>query len=161
MRRHLLPLILLLAMLLGACAKKEQASPLEPFHGTWRIDFEHSYRFVLENQDTLGVDSLQFRGYLSQMSKVHELVITDSIMSLQRGRHYQAFPYRIVKAEDGVVTVDTDSLANNYQLEFRFDEDGLLHMRSTRPEFREMFLYRRAMPGETLVVQSPLSAGNR
>lgn len=157
-RRRIAPLILAILMLPAASAENP-SSPLEPFFGTWRVDFERSFEFVLGHQDTLGVDSLQFRGYLTQMSKIVQFVVGDSTMSLQRGRHIQEFPYRITSTGEEGVRVATETLRNNYELILRFDEDGYLRVRSSRPDFREFFIYRRAAPGETLQVQSPFEAG--
>jgi len=146
-----IPFALIFPILLAGCASENPPSPMTEFIGTWKVDFEESFAFVLEQQDSLGVDSLQFHGYLEQMSKIVEMGIADSTMSLQRGKHFREFPYSITRVGEEGVQVATDSMENNYDLVLKLDEKGYLHVRSTKPNFREMFIYRRATAEDSIL----------
>jgi hypothetical protein len=127
-----------------AVTEETGAGALEPFLGTWRVNYEASYAFVLAEHDTNDVAAGTYSDYIAKFGGQIKLEIGDSTITYDRGRHHRIMSIEAVdeRAEGLALTVGMDD--KEYEFLFHFDEAGFLHMLSSRPRFQEMFLYERA-----------------
>ncbi len=142
LRRSLL-LAVLLCLPVGAWAADEAASPIAPFIGTWRINFELSYLRALADEHLPQRDPATLRNYVDTMSRIIELSIGDSLITYSRGRHTKNFPFAITGEEDGKLNLVADPQGQSADWVLELTAEGYLYLRSTATQFTDFYVYER------------------
>ncbi|MBC8368285.1 hypothetical protein H8E52_12835 [bacterium] len=152
--RFLLPLLLLAASLLAACS--DSGSPVDPYLGSWVIDIEKSFAKSQINEDLKDKDPEFVRAEITGMSQVISLVVADSTITYSRGRHSKTLPFDVEAGEPGklALAVYDDTQVVHWIL--NLDEDGYLHLESTRSRFTNYYVYIREELAEDVEYEQPV-----
>ncbi len=151
--RFLLPLILLATFLLGACS--DSGKPIDPYVGSWVIDFEKSFAKSQLNEVLKEKDPEFVRAEIAGMSQVISLVISDSTITYSRNMHSKTLPFEIEGERSDTLAIAVYDDTQVVHWEMNLDDEGYLHLGSTRSRFTNYYVYVREELAKDLEYEMP------
>lgn len=139
--RGTLTLLLLLAVFSAASAA--DPPPLEPFFGTWKVDYQRSWDRAMASPEFGENDSLAVTQYMTTMSDIMEMSIDAYNLTYTRGKQSRQVPYEVRAQSADSVKVDIDVEGLEYSLTFAWAEKGYMFIESTASARPDFFIYKR------------------
>ncbi|MBM4118029.1 hypothetical protein FJ251_09890 [bacterium] len=143
--RRLSPCLILAGLLAAtvAPAAATETSPIAPYTGTWRINYDLSYLRALADEHLPQRDPAALHNYIDTMSRIIELSIGDSLITYSRGRHTKRFPFVITGTADGKLSLTADPAGTPADWVLEMTPEGHLYLRSTATQFTDFYVYER------------------
>ncbi len=118
-------------------------SLIDPYEGTWRLNYDLSYLRALANENLPQRDPAVLAKYIGTMARIIELRIDEAGLHYTRGRHEIDMSYEIAGMEGERLVLNVKSDQADAVWEMTLDDLGYLHMYSSATRFNDFYVYER------------------
>jgi hypothetical protein len=140
MSRKMMSALLILVLCAGSAAAE---SLIDPYKGTWRLNYDLSYMRALADENLPQRDPAILAKYIGTMARIIELSIEEEGLRYTRGRHDIDMSYEIVGMENERLVLSVKSDQAEAVWEMALDEQGYLHMYSSATRLNDFYVYER------------------